>query len=44
VQRYGFSIGSWNLDDNNCCKNCGYRIPIIGKLNKARKNWFQFVQ
>jgi pyruvate formate lyase activating enzyme len=43
VQRYGFSIGSWNLDDKNCCKNCGYRIPIIGKLNKARKNWFQFV-
>ncbi|HYX56126.1 MAG TPA: AmmeMemoRadiSam system radical SAM enzyme [Nitrososphaeraceae archaeon] len=44
IQRYGFSIGSWNLDDNNCCKNCGYPIPIIGKLTKSRKNRFAFLQ
>ncbi|MEM3094141.1 MAG: AmmeMemoRadiSam system radical SAM enzyme, partial [Nitrososphaera sp.] len=43
VGRYGFAIESWNLDGNNCCKNCGYPIPIIGKLRKARKNLFQFV-
>ncbi|HEX2013751.1 MAG TPA: AmmeMemoRadiSam system radical SAM enzyme [Nitrososphaera sp.] len=43
VGRYGFSIDSWNLDANNCCKNCGYPIPIVGKLHRARKNRFQFI-
>ena len=43
IGRYGFAIESWNLDNNNCCKNCGYPIPVIGKLYKARKNPFQFV-
>jgi pyruvate formate lyase activating enzyme len=43
IGRYGFAIDSWNLDGNNCCKNCGYPIPIIGKLHKAKKNPFQFV-
>ena len=45
VQRYGFSIESWNLDANNCCKNCGYPISITGKLNKQHgKNRFQLIQ
>ena len=44
VQRYGFSVGSWNLDKNNCCKNCGYPIPIIGRPSKIRRNLFQFLQ
>jgi pyruvate formate lyase activating enzyme len=44
IGRYGFSIDSWNLDANNCCKNCGHKIPIIGKLDKVRKkNYFQFI-
>lgn len=43
VQRYGFSIGSWNLDTNNCCSRCGYPIPIIGKVNKIHKNRFQVI-
>jgi pyruvate formate lyase activating enzyme len=43
IERYGFSIASWNLDENNCCKSCGYPIPIIGKLRRARKNRFQFI-
>jgi pyruvate formate lyase activating enzyme len=43
IGRYGFSIDSWNLDANNCCKGCGYPIPIIGQLHKARKNRFQFI-
>jgi pyruvate formate lyase activating enzyme len=43
VGRYGFSIDEWNLDGNNCCKNCGYPIPIVGKLHRARKNRFQFI-
>jgi pyruvate formate lyase activating enzyme len=44
IERYGFSIDGWNLDDNNCCKNCSYPIPIVGKLHNARKkNRFQFI-
>ena len=44
IGRYGFSIESWNLDSQNCCKNCNYPIPIFGKLHKSRKNPFQFVR
>lgn len=43
IGRYGFAIESWNLDGNNCCRSCGYPIPIIGQLRKVRKNPFQFV-
>ncbi len=34
IGRYGFYIDEWNLDKQNCCKNCGARIPIVGKLYK----------
>lgn len=45
VQRYGFNIESWNVDSNNCCKNCGSRISIIGKPDKrSRINRFQFIR
>ena len=40
---YGYNIGSWNLDNNNCCKKCGYSIPIIAKINKSGKNLFQII-
>ncbi|HET7283314.1 MAG TPA: AmmeMemoRadiSam system radical SAM enzyme [Nitrososphaeraceae archaeon] len=43
IQRYGFSIGSWNLDNNNCCKKCGYPIPIVGKRAKNARTRFQFI-
>jgi pyruvate formate lyase activating enzyme len=43
VERYGFSIGSWNLDAKNCCSRCGYPIPIIGRVNKIHKNRFQVI-
>ena len=43
IKRYGFSIQSWNLDANNACKNCGYPIPITGKLHKTTKNRLQFI-
>lgn len=44
VGRYGFSINSWNLDENKCCKNCGYPLPIIGTLAEVRrKPRFQFI-
>jgi len=43
IQRYGFSISSWNLDDNNCCKKCGYPLPIVGKRAKNARTRFQFI-
>jgi pyruvate formate lyase activating enzyme len=44
IGRHGYNIGSWNLDNDNCCKKCGYPLPIIGKLNRSRKNLFQIIQ
>ncbi|MEM5811726.1 MAG: AmmeMemoRadiSam system radical SAM enzyme [Candidatus Aenigmatarchaeota archaeon] len=35
VGRYGFSITSWNLDEKNNCKFCGYKIKIFGKFTQA---------
>jgi pyruvate formate lyase activating enzyme len=32
IKRHGFSIVSWNLDEKNRCRRCGYQLPIIGKL------------
>jgi pyruvate formate lyase activating enzyme len=34
VERYGFTIQSWNLDAQNRCRACGHRIPIVGRLAK----------
>ena len=31
IERYGFNILSWNLDEKNRCKFCGYPIAIYGK-------------
>ena len=35
IERYGFMITHWRLDENHKCLRCGYRIPITGQ--KARK-------
>jgi len=44
VERYGFDIKGWNMDEKNKCKFCGNQIPIIGPLSKNYKqNRFQFV-
>ncbi len=32
VERYGFTIASWNLDAKNRCRRCGHTIPILGSL------------
>ncbi|MCS7132384.1 MAG: AmmeMemoRadiSam system radical SAM enzyme [Aigarchaeota archaeon] len=31
VERYGFDILKWNLDEKNRCRFCGYPITIYGK-------------
>jgi pyruvate formate lyase activating enzyme len=32
VERFGFAIRGWNLDDGNRCRACGHAIPIEGRL------------
>jgi len=32
VRRFGFTIQSWRLDAENCCRKCGEKIPIVGRL------------
>jgi pyruvate formate lyase activating enzyme len=34
VERFGFTIRSWNLDRENRCLACGHRIPIVGTLSE----------
>ena len=44
VERYGFDIQGWHLDEKNCCEYCGNPIPITGKMQHGyRQNRFQFV-
>jgi pyruvate formate lyase activating enzyme len=31
VRRFGFTIRDWRLDDENRCRACGHRIPIVGR-------------
>ena len=31
IERYGFSILKWNINEDNKCPNCGYKINIGGK-------------
>ncbi len=34
VDRTGFVIRRWNLDDENRCRGCGHPIPIVGRPPK----------
>jgi pyruvate formate lyase activating enzyme len=31
VERFGFVIRDWRLDDENRCRQCGHAIPIVGR-------------
>jgi pyruvate formate lyase activating enzyme len=35
IARFGYEITNWDLDEQNRCKNCGYRIPIVGGLTET---------
>ena len=39
IKRYGFFIQEWNLDEENRCKFCGYKINIKGKLSPNWRNY-----
>jgi len=34
IERYGFMITAWRLDEKDNCMSCGYKIPITGKRAK----------
>jgi pyruvate formate lyase activating enzyme len=35
VERLGFDITGWHMDDQNRCKYCGNEIAIVGHLSKS---------
>jgi len=35
IKRYGYNILDWALDKNNRCVDCGYRLPIVGRLSPS---------
>ncbi len=41
IKRRGFEIIEWNLDEENRCKFCGYKINIRGKY-KPERSWIHF--
>ncbi len=44
IKRYGFDITGWYLDKDNKCKKCGYKLSIVGRLEKtAKENRFYSV-
>ena len=44
VRRFNFDILEWNLDDENRCRFCGNKIPIVGKLDpNYKQKRFEFV-
>ncbi|MBC7091584.1 MAG: AmmeMemoRadiSam system radical SAM enzyme [Nitrososphaeria archaeon] len=42
VGRYGFDINEWNLVEENRCRFCGYKIDIVGSLNKKALHYSRF--
>ncbi|MDA4121572.1 MAG: AmmeMemoRadiSam system radical SAM enzyme [Thaumarchaeota archaeon] len=35
IERSGYSIGAYNLDAKNRCKDCGYQTPVVGPLSSS---------
>jgi pyruvate formate lyase activating enzyme len=41
IERAGYYIGEYSLDEKGRCSSCGYQTPIVGPLGKsARENRF----
>jgi len=44
IKRYGFDIIEWNLDKDNRCKFCGYKINIKGHIQENYMgNRFEYI-
>jgi pyruvate formate lyase activating enzyme len=35
IGRFGYDVQTWNLDNENGCKACGHRIPIVGGFTET---------
>ncbi len=35
IERTGYDIGAYTLDDEGRCRSCGYQTPIVGPLSKS---------
>ena len=35
IRRLGFDVTGWYLDEHNRCLQCGYNLPIYGRLHEA---------
>ena len=35
IKRHGFDITGWNLDTENRCANCGFKLPVVGGLSSS---------
>jgi pyruvate formate lyase activating enzyme len=40
IEREGYTISGWHLDDGNNCEHCGEHIPIVGRRETHRKRFF----
>ncbi|MCI4340284.1 MAG: AmmeMemoRadiSam system radical SAM enzyme [Thermoplasmata archaeon] len=40
VERFGFMIRRWNLDEENRCRGCTHPIPIVGHLPSSYRPTF----
>jgi pyruvate formate lyase activating enzyme len=44
IERSGYELGAYNLDEKNRCNSCGYQTPIVGPLSaSAREERFRLV-
>ena len=39
IERSGYTITGWHLDEGNACEYCGERIAIVGKRESRRNPW-----
>lgn len=43
VERFGFDVVNWRLDEKNRCPHCAEKIPIVGRPPSNTSNRFQNV-
>lgn len=44
IDRTGYQLGAYNLDERNRCRFCGYQTPIVGPLSRsAHEDRFRLV-
>ncbi len=41
IERHGFSISDYKLEDNHSCPKCGYEINILGEYKPSSSSSFQ---